>query len=451
MQNMKEPIEALEQLGAAHRNISAPETAEEAIRRGISRAKAERRRTRRAKAWLRLSASAAAVFIMLFALSIRISPDFASAVSRLPGMEKIVELIAYDRGLVAAVDHDYYQPIGVSDTHDGLTLTIDGVIRDEGRIVLFYTITDEDGITGARLARPEFRLLDGSYLEGGLSYSYVYPEEKAMPAGTYSSQLDIWISGEELPDQFTLEAKLETGNVMLSPTWEIPMQLRPFSKEDLRTYTLDQTVIIEGQSIHFRSVTVYPTRIAVDVEFDEANSKEIFSFLDLTLIGDHGEQLISIGSDRSGNQQTIYFVGSSFSLPDSLRITGSAARAVDKDQMELVLDTDRNKMIQAPDEKVQIGYVEKGNGMDEWLTVTLVLSGILEEDHMHYRLIASDFRDASGTTFQMRDLRQTSSGGNPGEQQITFYIPDQDYEQPLTFRIESYPGYIHEPFEIWVR
>lgn len=451
MQNMKEQIEVLERLGASHRNTSAPNTVEEAIRRGMTRAKAEGRRARRAKTWLRLSASAAAVFLFFIILSIRVSPDFASAVSRLPGMEKIVELIAYDRGLVAAVDHDYYQPIGVSDTHDGLTLTIDGVIRDEGRIVLFYTITDQDGVTGARLAKPEFRLPDGSYLEGGLSYSSVYPNVEAAPAGMYSSQMDVWISGEELPDQFTLEAKLETGNIMLSPTWEIPMQLRPFSKEDLRTYPLDRTVTIEGQKIHFRNVTVYPTRIAVEVEFDEANSKEVFSFIDLTLIGDNGERFISNGSNGFGNRQTIYFVGSSFTIPNSFRITGSMARAVDKNKMELVLDTERNEILQAPDEKVKIGYVEKGNSIDEWLTITLVLSGILAEDNMHYGLIVSEFNDASGETYQMREFRQTSTGGISGEQQITFYIPDQTYEQPLTFHIDNYPEYIYEPFEIWVR
>ena len=77
----------------------------------------------------------------------RSRPEDGSAVDRYR-----CRLIAHDRGLAEAVRNDYYQPIGASQTLDGVTLTVDGVIADESRLVLFYTITDPEGNAGRTIA-----------------------------------------------------------------------------------------------------------------------------------------------------------------------------------------------------------------------------------------------------------------------------------------------------------
>ena len=93
----------------------------------------EKRRKRRRSLW---SLTVAAVFVLSFATSIKVSPVIANAVAALPGMDKLVEYIHKDKGLEGIVANNYYQKIDASQTKGDVTLTIDGVILDETGMVI---------------------------------------------------------------------------------------------------------------------------------------------------------------------------------------------------------------------------------------------------------------------------------------------------------------------------
>lgn len=118
--------------GAAEGEI--PAEADLAIAQGIQRAKALRRRKR-------TSLTAAASFILLvtvFAAMVHVSPAFASAIRQIPGMEVFVRILStQDKGLAQAFDNEFFQPINISHTQNGETFTLNGVIADESRIVVF--------------------------------------------------------------------------------------------------------------------------------------------------------------------------------------------------------------------------------------------------------------------------------------------------------------------------
>src|SRR5690606_32363801 len=83
---------------------------------------------------------AAALLVLTLATTIRVSPAFANAVASIPGMDRIVELIQFDKGLDAVFKNEYYQLMGDSQTIGSATLTIDGIILDESGMNIFYTI-----------------------------------------------------------------------------------------------------------------------------------------------------------------------------------------------------------------------------------------------------------------------------------------------------------------------
>lgn len=448
--DMEEHIEALERMGALHRSsvVLPQERIDAAIRSGLSRAAAERRAPVR-RLW-RSAAMFTAALLLLFAVTVRMSPAFAEAVSQIPGLDRIVQLIAYDKGLVEAVKNDYYRPVGLSDFHDGITLTVDGVIRDEGRVVMFYTVSDVDGATDAQLYNPRFRLNDGSEFEGGYSWSYTDPGDEGAK-GRYSSQVDVmFASGASLPESFTFETELAVNGLPIGPKWEVPIALEAEDMKDRSiVYPLNREIAVEGQRIRFRSVTVYPTRIGVEVEFDEENSKEIFSFVDLTLIGDEGERYTERSTSYvTANRRIHFFEGSSFSIPESLTISGSMLRAMDKERLELLVDTEEGAVLSGsgPDNRVWLASVEEAG---DWLRLEFVLEGIAAEDRMLYSIVSGEFEDAAGHTFQTGNGQVYES--EPGRQRTTIEIPNAAYEQPLRFHIFNYPEYIYKSFEIPVR
>jgi len=99
------------------------------------------------KPWL-ISVSMAAILILSLLTAIRVSPAFAGYVSILPGMEKIIERISTDKGLIDAINHNYMQKIGVTEEYDGLKITVDSLIVDEQQMMVFYSdcsLTPNDG------------------------------------------------------------------------------------------------------------------------------------------------------------------------------------------------------------------------------------------------------------------------------------------------------------------
>jgi hypothetical protein len=440
----------LEEIGERSRDVVVPtDRLDEAMRAGMRRATAERRPSRRARvAAMRFGAGAAAALLFL-ALSIRVFPGLAMALSQLPGMDAIVRLIAYDRGLAEAVRNDFYQPIGSSQTLDGVTLTVDGVIADESRLVLFYTFSDPDGLAAIDVYRPRFRLPDGSELEAMYSWGPANPGiESEGTIRTRSGHIDVqFAEGAKLPEAFTLEMGLQRSGSPFGGTYEIPIALEAGDPAALRTeYAIDRTVELDGQRVTFKRAIVYPTRIAVEAAFDEANEKQIFSFLDLKLVGDDGEEYTEQSSVLSYPSRMIYFEGSSFAIPESLTLTGSRARAVDKHRLDLVVDTVKRTVIEAPDDRIAI---ERVTDQGDTLELEFRLIGVAEDDNMSYSVVEGTFAEGSGRTYETGGLRTSSRDDE--DQIVTVQIPDEAYAQPLTFRIFNYPAYIGEPFEIRIR
>ncbi|WP_274363763.1 DUF4179 domain-containing protein [Paenibacillus thermotolerans] len=443
-------LSALENLADSGREVRVPERIDDYIRNGMRKAQEERKASARIrKAWSG-GAVAAAVLLLAFMTTVRVSPAFAAIVSEVPGLGYIAKMVAGDKGLTAAINNDYIQKVGVSDSHDGITVTVDGIIADETRMNIFYTIVYPKDYKKVELRDIHFLKEDGTRLESG--YSWGYRQEEDQENGVRSSRIDVnFGSREAFPDTFLLETKVARSDTTLAPTWTLPITVDRERMKGLKTvYPIGQTVTVEGQRITFVSAAVHPTQIAVEVEFDPDNAKKIFSFVDLTLVGDQGETYQNFGSSMSENKLTLFFQGSSFSIPKSLTMKGSRLRALDKDKLELVVDTDNKELLKAPDDRVRLNGIKTASGQKD---LSFTLSGIAREDNMLYSLAETEFTDGSGATFNVGagGMYSSTDMGDITGQRHTFYIPDQDYVQPLTFKIANYPGYIVEHFEVKIK
>ncbi|EGL17413.1 DUF4179 domain-containing protein, partial [Paenibacillus sp. HGF7] len=282
--------------GAAEGEI--PAEADLAIAQGIQRAKALRRRKR-------TSLTAAASFILLvtvFAAMVHVSPAFASAIRQIPGMEVFVRILStQDKGLAQAFDNEFFQPINISHTQNGETFTLNGVIADESRIVVFYSWSNAHS-TSKRGPEVNLHPADGSHMPAIIGFQH--SPVPAEPVSSGSDYLDaMLVEGAPMPEDFIFEARLAGDD---GPVWKIPFKLdRELFMNRVETIPIGKSVVIQGQTVTFNEAKLYPTRILLDVSYEESNTKQLFGLRDIHLVTEKGERLPNWGASNDTEDKKI--------------------------------------------------------------------------------------------------------------------------------------------------
>jgi hypothetical protein len=413
-------------------NIPVPlELVDDAILAGFQRAKLAKKWKPRKKGWV-FSLAAVALLIIFFA-SIRLSPAFANYVTVIPGMEKVVALIRNDKGMMAAVEKDYYQKIGAFDEKNGLKVIIDGAIEDENGLVIFYTLQSQEKQKELTLEEPKLETFDGKKVDfGTASFETFHTSEKGKKS--YSGRFDYYFEKPFKAKELKLSLKVK-GN-KINGDYTIPFTL----KKDIqakKTYQLHKTVTIEGQKITFLDATVYPLRVAIHVKMDPKNSKKLLEFEDLRLVDEHGEtwNKISngiIGSNISNDEKIIYLQSNYFHDPKELYLILNKMQAVDKEEAYVVVDTKTEQILKQP----------KGNKLsDVKVDGSSLHINLHTKKEFHYFLFSS-IKDGSGKEIQSN---QSSSSYNSKKDitEIGVVIPNLKLQKsPISLMLEFFPTWI---------
>lgn len=433
------------------------------IQRGLTRG-VKVQKSRRFRRW---GAVAACFLLAVFITSARVSPALAEVLRQIPGLGYIVELINFDKGLQAAVENDYIVPLGISDEHEGIVFTVDGMIVDEGSLVIFYTI-DRSG-AGSPVELAEVELFDDQgepVQQVALTYSIMAEADEHKENQVHAKIHVNFNEKTVIPPAIHLKVKLRNSDrerhaeflPELPSVWGVVL---PVDKELFagmkKVYEVNQRVIIEGQRITFEKLVIYPTRMALNVAYDPANSKKIFAFDDLTLVNEQGEawgQIVNgmSGSRQDENHETIFFQSNYFTEPQKLYLRGKSIRALDKDKTKLVFDPDGKKILESPPglslDQVTDNPEEKTTTIDVWVKTNPDL------DKMRgFSILASEFTDKAGNSYDMARQGFSSGLDLPGyKQRASFSLPaDQNYQSPLTFQIQDYPSRIRGEFDIPIK
>lgn len=479
----RDPAETPELVHAAQ-GPSLTDRIDRAIDAGLRRGQAELER-RRVRFKRRIGGlSAACLLFVACVFTIRVSPAFADIVRDIPGFEKFVDLIrdTQDQGIELALDNDFVQKIGISDEHEGMKLTVQGIIADDSRMVLFYEIQLPDKESDVKVI--ETHLTDGSGENLPSSMGYTYSEEakeEVRKTGVLRESVDINLAGDgSFPDELIWKMKLlrtrlpDPNEPPMSRVGDeesggpadrrsraangIEFQVRfPIDREKFaglqQTYPLNKTIDVEGQKITFAKAVVSPLRVSLYLDYDEANDKQVFGPGDIRLIDDQGTEWKQYLGNMVKNHPVYHFESPYFNQPKSLHIEGSWFRALDRSQMQVTVNTDEGVVLQAPDDRLSLDAVVPGS-VDTKLDFKLHVAA--DEDRMMYSLFEREFRDADGRIYAMSDMggTRTSSSfraGMASEQHVYYTIDNETYKQPLTFTIYSYPQYIRQPYRIRIK
>lgn len=295
----------------------------------------------------------AAIFFLSVITLVNISPVFAQQLENIPGMEKLISLVQFNKGQKAAIENEYYQILNRAEKKDELALTIDGVIRDEKGLVIFYTIESEKAWEQLRIKEFEILSEEGQELSD-YTMSYYSPGEGNFDE--YSGVVEIF-SEQRIPfDQFKVTTKIvaenSSGREEVEETFEIAFEA--LATKESKYYSIDETVEVDDQKIHVESVTIHPLRVEVKLQADPSNTMHIFSIDDLAIVNESGEiwSGISGGITASGsmeeNNYKVYLQSNYFENPDNLTLAFSKIQAVEKEKNYLRLDLENEQILHDP-------------------------------------------------------------------------------------------------------
>ena len=442
-------------------------------RLGRTIARAERRR------WLKpligVTGTAAA-----FVLLVNSSVTFALAVSRVPIVRELVEAVAFDPSLKAAVAHDYVQLVGDTYTKDGVTVTIEYLIADPMNVSVFYSLSDEQGRELELV--PDLFDANGNSLSVSATFGEERIEENESEKGLFDTirsylgsdkvqkTLYTWRlhASKEGVIQTQMQLKVEVRNLehwkdaewnavdepeaqeSRAPeamfTLDIPLTIEPQFLKSGRVFPVNQTVDVLGQKLTIDEIAIYPSNTRIIWHTDPENDAWL-TYLPFYLTDEHGNRVDGIrngisgtGKDRGYGGGTVWLDSAWYDTAEHLTLHLDDAAIVPKDQDTVLLQED-GRLIGLPD------YIHQIISGPYWEANTVCIQ--TDKGTYHTNTSAFDgYVDADGQT----DSFGSISTFVTSEAENTFtnsYPMPQGVRYPLTLFVDFAPGQkLENPIEV---
>ena len=324
----------------------------------VDRARARARRKRRGKRLgipLASLGGVAAAFVVL----VNCSTPFAMACRRVPFVRELAQAVAFQPSLKAAFENDYVQPVGQSQTQNGITATVEYLIVDQASLNVFYTLSwegetwldvvpdllDESGETpegsrGATWGDPtgteeEYRLMT-FYFDGA-----VLPEKLQLVLEVSDSGRDKVTNQLGAPTDAPVDSSPWPDAESSAPSpvlaeFTFPLTIDPSLLGPGRTVEVGQWVELDGQRLYLDQLTIDPTRMELTLEADPDNTAELRSLDCYALDGAgnrYGKPSITYGGGEAIQLESCYF-----SENQDLTLYIEEAQWLDKDRTSFTLD-----------------------------------------------------------------------------------------------------------------
>lgn len=306
------------------------------------------RKVQREKRTKKRMASVAIVFLCCLSLllSIRVSPTVASYVAKIPGLDAIVTAVGRDKGIKDIVEHEYYEEINKTQTKDGLSLTLQGVIADQSGFVLYY-----DADASFELNLEEVQLFQGDdEIKCGCSFTMRGANQTYISSSVeYNFSEPMAYTSKDFKAVFRFKDKNQEEIEMA-----IPFSLQNEIAEE-KVFTANRTVDVEGQKFTITKIRRTPLKLALDIEVDKANTMQILALDDIAAVTESGERRESIRSSLSMNGDirdgkfTLYLQSNYFDDPQSLTVLIGAVQAVPKGEDFIEVDFGTQEVLSKPD------------------------------------------------------------------------------------------------------
>ena len=420
--------------------LQEPEEFPPALEGAVARARA---RVRRRRLWRRVTApagSAAAVFAV-FVLLVNLWTPFALACAKVPVLKELTAAVAFSPSLKAAVENDYVQYIGQSQTDNGITVNLEYLMADQGGLMLFLSITGPEEATSF-MPRVEFTTPDGESLEGcSVLMDSVAP-------GELSNAITVAFNGEgepQLPEalRLTCQVRAHIPDVTDYDTWtadaaftfDFPLDQR--FRGQGRTVEVDRWIQLDGNAIRIVDLELYPTHARLNLEQSPDNAEELQG-LDFYLEDGKGNRYEEgSASGLSALGDSYLFESPYFADPDSLTLHITRAEWLEKGREFAAIDLETGVALEPLPEGVSVSAIRLNDTTALVAFLAPMPPGSSETSMRFYQLGSGSYRLPDGTVeFTGGHSTYTSDTlwrGTPDE----MALPEGYFIEEYT--IESYP------------
>ncbi len=269
-------------------------------------AKAKKKRMRR-QVVVRSASTMAAVCAM-FVLLVNVSEPIAQAASKVPILSELVDAVKFSESLTKAVEKEHVQMLNIEATQNVVDETQNNV-ADETQAATEVVKNDSFEAT-KNSVKVEIPYIIGDEKQVNIFYratSDVYPNlqvgQRIMHVGSYTGVGTIDEEGgyncwrfsfeDGTPENFTLtvvvkeldaETKLPVRELA---TFDFDIKLDPELMGKGKTYTINKTMELNGQTLNITDLQVFPTHMRLNVEASKDRTATL-KFLDYYVKTDNG-------------------------------------------------------------------------------------------------------------------------------------------------------------------
>ncbi|MNB77260.1 hypothetical protein D3C75_239430 [compost metagenome] len=387
-------------------------------------------------------------------------PSAASQANALfiPYLEKANTTVA------SAIEAGLVQPVsGVTAEQNGFELTVDAIAADRKGIILLFSLHNN---TGQKAQINVLQLAGKGYSPVNYPYGISLNTGEVPTGTTYSYEILQWAGGfGSLPDNITFE--LNIGELERHPSAPVVVD-KPLAKLSV-PITLDKkkmaqageimsenkTLTVDGQEIHIDEVYAAASGIYLQYTYSQQNSKQIFSIINPRFHLGGNDEYSSFSPVRTlvaeGKEILVFGNDSRSGQPLKMQLDGILA--LDKDALNVVIDTEKQQVLKAPDDNLTVSMYATDSG------TTMVMEHNTEPGKKKFYnslILKSEFTDAKGQVHSFPGLYAippTQASKDLKSVPVKNYlgIGSNKYAQPLTFTIYSYPAPINQKVSLDIR
>lgn len=294
--------------------------------------------------------------LLIFVLCINVSPVFASYVERIPGFERLVEIVRFDKGLKQAVDNGFAQKIDKFSESEGVIFTVNDIILDQKNIILTYDLKTKDLYNN--LILEEFKLKNNITGQRITNYSHepIYDEQYSkVNGGIIRIQYDN--AKNSIAEQIVIEVTSISGlskdddgkqRKTINGTWNISFNL---DKEKLKEATPknllleNKIVVVDDMKFTIDTVKAYATNMDVHITLDSNNPYKFVDFKNIYMEDEKGTKYRFKGSSyESQYEYTFHFISNYYATSKHLQLKCDGIYIMPKEKQYIEVDL-RNKKI----------------------------------------------------------------------------------------------------------
>lgn len=328
-----------------YENIEIPEELDFIIKKTLK----EGREKRRFKTIYKYSIGIASTFLV-FVLLVNMFPTVAYAMSKVPGLDKLVELVTFDKGFDNAIEEGLVKEINFQEEQNGVKLKVNTIAGDWKRLWVGYEILGEIDFG-----------FDVSVIteDGGVSWSTFYTEPYSITNEEGGQESYIEISFDKFNEEFTLKFNIyDKGKYVESnlnkeyiASFSVPIKLEEeIFNSELINIPIDNTVInTEIGDLEIVSLKSSKTRTVMEFKLN-SDIYDYMTFENPRLIDDKGKEYkISSSYESKGIENNcIEFQGEIKEDIKSLTFIFDDLYYARKDDRKIIVDL-KNKVVEKND------------------------------------------------------------------------------------------------------